>query len=547
MKPEYRILIDNGKSAFDAAKTMDEILQQIKKAVESYPKIVKSTLPFYVTVIVNPREERLVNANNLGNGFYTLLSPEVESDTTIFALQARLATLSLAADKKDCLVVMSTQASFRCDSNESNKKNSNEDETPDFIPLKPTRTFDDIILSDDVKSKILRALSIIKNKQLIFETWGFNKIDKSTKSILCFFGPAGTGKTMTAEAIGSYLGKNIIHSSYAEIESQWVGVGAKNLHAIFKAASDNDAILFFDEADSFLSNRISHTSSSSDKHYNRMSNELFQLLENFDGCVIFATNLLTDIDEAFKSRIIDSIKFELPNKDERIKLVKLMLPKKFPLLIPLTEENYNELSLLTEGFSGRDLRKSVLLSLASAAEKYSETIVYDFDDIKVGFLQVKQSKENMQKELDVIEECMLGENLLEHQILNEKIVSMAKLACLSDGVIDDRERLMIKDLSRSLLGVENIDISLTTDETISNVCKGLKDNIQKTQLLDVAIKLIAVDNQIQEREIIFLKTVMAELMVKPDKVESIINYTKQVADCCNEFEQISLNLFVDDK
>lgn len=545
MKPEYRIFIDNSKSVFDAAKATDEILQQIKKIIEAYPKIIKSIVPFYVTIILDPKEDRLVNANNLGNGFYTILSPEVESDTTIFALQARLATLSLPGDKKSCLIVMSTLANYWSDNDKRNEKNPNEDETPDFIPMKPSRTFDEIILSKEITSRILRALSIIKNRQLIFETWGFNKIDKSTKSILCFYGPSGTGKTMTAEAIGSYLGKNIIHSSYAEIESQWVGVGAKNLHAIFKAASDNDAILFFDEADSFLSNRISHTSSSSDKHYNRMSNELFQLLENFDGCVIFATNLLTDIDEAFKSRIIDSIKFKLPSEDERIKLIKLMIPKDFPLLTPLSEENYKDLSLLTKGFSGRDLRKSVLLSLASAAVKYNETIVYDYNDIKTGFLEVKHSKEAMQKELGILDESLLGESLLEHQSLNEKIVSMAKLACLSDGVIDDRERVMIKDLTRTLLGAENADITLTSEETVSNVCKGLKDNLQKTQLLDVAIKIIAADNQIQESEIVFLKTVMAELEVRPDKVESLISYAKRVASCCSEFEKICINLYVD--
>lgn len=546
MKPQYKTFVDNCKSALDATYLTDRIQSQIDKIIDAYPKILKSSLPIYITIIVNPNNERLQNANNLGNGFYMLLSPEIESDTTMFALQARIATIKTLEGVQRCLLAISTHEDYPL-SKEVKTQNEDED-TPVFIPQDPRRSFDEIILSKKIKEKIFKALSIIKNRELIFEKWAFKRTDHSTKSILCFYGPAGTGKTMTAEAIGSYLGKKIIFSSYAEIESQWVGVGAKNLHAIFKTASENDAILFFDEADSFLSNRLSHTSSGSDKHYNRMSNELFQLLENFDGCVIFATNLLTDIDEAFKSRIIDSIRFELPNSDERIMMIKKMLPQEYPLDAPLSDEQYSELANITEGFSGRDLRKSVLLSLASSAIDYLENDkhIFKFEDVRHGFLEVKQSKEDMQKELGVLDDVSLGEKLLEHQILNEKIISMAKLACLSDGEIDDYERNMIKELTRNLIGVEDSEITLSSKETVDNVCSNLKNDTQKLQLLDVAIRIIAANNQVLDDEIAFLMSVMSELSVKPEKVNSIIEYTKHAAVLNSEFEKIQANLFDSD-
>ena len=547
MKPEYKVILANVGSAFDAAKSINDIQTQVSKIIDYYPKVVKSILPIFVTIVANPYDEVLTKANNLGNGVYTIISPEIDGDSTVFAIQARFAALKFPADIERCLIVISTQADFMGKRIASAQCANSDEDSPEFIPSTPKHSFNDIIISDILRNRILKALAIIQYKELIYKIWGFEKIDKATKSVLCFYGPAGTGKTMTAEAIGSFLGKKIIHSSYAEIESQWVGVGAKNLHAIFKAAEENDAILFFDEADSFLSNRLSHTSSSSDKHYNRMSNELFQLIENFNGCVIFATNLLTDIDEAFKSRIIDSIKFELPNKIERIQIIRKMIPSDFPLETEISDDEFSKLAAISDGFSGRDIRKSMLLSLASAAILFStnEKKSFSISDIQYGFNEVKNSKEEMEEELGLSDGTKIGETLLDHQIFNEKIVSMAKLACLSDGIIDVREHDMINDLSRTLLGVEikESDISLSKEESVKNVCCGLKDNTQKAQLLDVAIRIIAADKQVLDEEINFLKSVMAELSVNPDKVNSLIEYTKHMAVNIHEFESIQNNLF----
>lgn len=547
MKPEYKVILANVGSAFNAAKSINDIQTQVSKIIDSYPKVIKSILPIFVTIVANPNDDVLSKANNLGNGVYTIISPEIDGDTTVFAIQARFASIKIPADIERCLITISTQADFMEKRNSSAQCANPDEDSPKFIPSTPKHSFNDIIISDNLRNRILKALAIIQHKELIYKIWGFEKIDKATKSVLCFYGPAGTGKTMTAEAIGSFLGKKIIHSSYAEIESQWVGVGAKNLHAIFKAAEENDAILFFDEADSFLSNRLSHTSSSSDKHYNRMSNELFQLIEDFNGCVIFATNLLTDIDEAFKSRIIDSIKFELPNEIERVQIIRKMIPSDFPLETEFSDDDFSKLAAISDDFSGRDIRKSMLLSLASAAILFStnEKKSFSISDIQYGFNEVKNSKEEMEKELGLTDGAKIGETLLDHQIFNEKIVSMAKLACLSDGIIDVREQNMINDLSRTLLGVEikESDISLSKEESLNDVCSGLKDNTQKAQLLDVAIRIIAADNQVLDEEINFLKSVMAELSVNPDKVNSLIEYTKHMAVNNLELESIQNNLF----
>ena len=59
-----------------------------------------------------------------------------------------------------------------------------------------------------------------------------------------------------------------------------------------------------DEADSFLSKRLSNITQSADYGVNITRSVMLLELEKFDGIVIFTTNLLENYDEAFKRRIL---------------------------------------------------------------------------------------------------------------------------------------------------------------------------------------------------------------------------------------------------
>ena len=114
------------------------------------------------------------------------------------------------------------------------------------------------------------------------------------------------------------------------------------------------------------------------------------------------------------------------------------------------------------------------------------------------------------------------------------------------AIAEQRER--INDafgLHKDAPEITESDISLSKIESLKDVCCGLKDNTQKAQLLDVAIRIIAADNKVLDEEINFLKSVMAELSVNHDKVNSLIEYTKHMAVNNHEFESIQENLFVD--
>lgn len=164
---------------------------------------------------------------------------------------------------------------------------------PNFTPTKPRYSFDKVILPDDVKKRIMADLSVIKHTELIYKTWGFEEIDGIPRLVLSLYGKPGTGKTMIAHAIANYFSKPLLALNYSEIESKYVGDAAKNLKHAFDTATELGAVLFFDEADSFLGKRIQNVSQGAEQAINSLRSQMLILLEEHEGIVLFATNLVT--------------------------------------------------------------------------------------------------------------------------------------------------------------------------------------------------------------------------------------------------------------
>ena len=261
----------------------------------------------------------------------------------------------------------------------SEKKSSTQESTPrlNVSPVEPKYALSQVVLPDDVKSEIEKVVLLLKNMSRIYYEWGFIDIDASPRSIVNLWGPPGTGKTMTVHAIAKEMGKKILVLNYADIESKYVGDAPKNLVAAFDMAEKEDAVVFFDEADSFLGKRITNVDSGSEQAINSLRSQMLMKLEEFKGIVFFATNLHENYDRAFESRILKHIEFKLPNAEARKFIIKGKLPKNAPYSAEVRTENgtfddalLTKLAETIEGFSGREIKNCVLESLvaASAAE-----------------------------------------------------------------------------------------------------------------------------------------------------------------------------------
>ena len=156
------------------------------------------------------------------------------------------------------------------------------------------------------------------------DDWGLSKFLKAGYRSL-FYGPPGTGKTLAATLLGKKNGMDVYRVDLSMIVSKYIGETEKNLAHVFDLAENRNWILFFDEADALFGKRTS-TNTSNDRHANQEVAYLLQRIEDFPGIIILATNLRSNIDEAFSRRFQSVIYFPMPTEELRAELWRKMLP-----------------------------------------------------------------------------------------------------------------------------------------------------------------------------------------------------------------------------
>src|ERR1043166_1500616 len=141
------------------------------------------------------------------------------------------------------------------------------------------------------------------------------------------------------------------------METCWAAETGKNVIAVFRDARQNDAVLFFDEADSIASRRFTGMNWGYEREANHTVNILLKELEDYEGVVIFATNLAANFDPAFERRIRTHILFEMPGVEERAQIWQLQIhPKKTPLASDVDFQRLAERYVV----SGGDIKNAVI-------------------------------------------------------------------------------------------------------------------------------------------------------------------------------------------
>src|SRR6185295_13550508 len=229
----------------------------------------------------------------------------------------------------------------------------------------PARTMADVVLAPQTRRTLEQALAQVRNHHLIFNRWGLGERHSSGRGLAFnFAGQPGTGKTICAEAIAYELGLKLLVVNYAEAESMWFGETPKNIVATFRAASEQNAVLLFDEADAIAMRRSSGAGLPHERESNLTVNVLLRELEQFNGIVIFATNLAANFDPAFERRIRAHVLFEMPGVEERVRIWELQIhPKKTPLA---GDVNFRQLAE-HHVMSGGDIKNAVIKAAAAAA------------------------------------------------------------------------------------------------------------------------------------------------------------------------------------
>ena len=153
-------------------------------------------------------------------------------------------------------------------------------------------------------------------------------------TVLCA-GPAGVGKTLTAEVYSE-----IIQRPLYRVHSGQLGLNVADMEKVLKEtlirAQRWGAVMLIDEADVYIQRRKDNLAS------NAVVGVFLRVLEYFNGLLFLTTNRVDDIDEAIISRCIALIKYHAPNADDRRKIWQVMA-EQFNLQLdePLIEQLVN--------------------------------------------------------------------------------------------------------------------------------------------------------------------------------------------------------------
>ena len=253
-------------------------------------------------------------------------------------------------------------------------------------------TYDEIGGLFDQLREIREVVELPLIKPEIFERIG---IEPPKGALL--YGPPGTGKTMIAKAVANRTNATFIRVVGSELVQKYIGDGAKMVHELFEMAEKKaPAIIFIDEVDSIASRRTDDTTSA-DREIHRT---LMQLLAEMDGFnhrsnvkIIAATNRLDILDPAIlrPGRFDRMVYVPLPDETGRTSIFKIHSSKM--TLSP--NINFEELSKMTEGASGADI-KAIVTEAGMFAVRLEKTFIEKTDFLDaIDKIMDSKKKENL--------------------------------------------------------------------------------------------------------------------------------------------------------
>ena len=184
--------------------------------------------------------------------------------------------------------------------------------------------WDDVVLHPHTLQQVNDISVWLKFNHLVQHDKNLGRKIKPGYRVL-FYGPSGTGKTLTTALLGKQFGKDVYRIDLSQIVSKFIGETEKNLETVFKKAETKDWILFFDEADALFGKRT-NVSSAHDKYANQEVSYLLQRVEDYPGLLILASNFKSNLDDAFLRRFHSLVHFPMPVASERLMLWKKSMP-----------------------------------------------------------------------------------------------------------------------------------------------------------------------------------------------------------------------------
>jgi len=265
----------------------------------------------------------------------------------IAASEARMGHSTLADELKNLIDRSKTEKSKMQGVVRSMPLSPSQKELNDLLSLvEPEMRMKDLVFSTYQKKSIRRILDEQRKLELLMEH------NLTPRKKLLFVGPPGCGKTLTASVIAAELGLPLFVIRLDGLISRYMGDSIGRLRLIFDAMHQFKAVYLFDEFDSIGTNRNQNNDVGEIK---RVLNSFLLHIENdsSQSLIIAATNLPEQLDFALFRRFDDIIRFELPERDQILKLFHQEL-QRFPFS---KQVNFEKVSEKSVGLSYADIHR----------------------------------------------------------------------------------------------------------------------------------------------------------------------------------------------
>lgn len=237
---------------------------------------------------------------------------------------------------------------------------------------KPNVKFHQVIGAEDAKTELKYFVEYLRNPAKYMGT-GL----KAPRGVL-LYGPPGTGKTMLAKAMASESGVTFIAAEGNQFLKRYIGEGPEYVHKLFKTARQYaPTVLFVDEIETIAKER-----KGADITNGGGEETLTAFLTEMDGFstdptrpvfVLAATNFDVEpgskksLDPALMRRFDRTIYVDLPDKEDRIKYLKLR--RQSSVALDISDEIIDNIAMRSTGMSLALLDSVIELSLRSAVRQ----------------------------------------------------------------------------------------------------------------------------------------------------------------------------------